>query len=61
MVSTASRVGTGNIVGIATAICLGGYGAVFWMWVIELTRRDLRNRITGEPDAEVPLPALGGN
>ncbi len=34
MVSTASRVGTGNIVGVSTAICLGGYGAVFWMWVI---------------------------
>ena len=34
MVSTASRVGTGNIVGISTAICSGGYGAVFWMWVI---------------------------
>lgn len=29
MVSTASRVGTGNIIGISTAICLGGYGAVF--------------------------------
>ena len=28
MVSTASRVGTGNIIGISTAICLGGYGAV---------------------------------
>ena len=34
MVSTASRVGTGNIVGVSTAICLGGFGAVFWMWVI---------------------------
>ncbi len=33
MVSTASRVGTGNIVGISTAICLGGYGAMFWMWL----------------------------
>ena len=33
MVSTASRVGTGNIVGVSTAICIGGYGAVFWMWV----------------------------
>ena len=33
MVSTASRVGTGNIAGISTAICLGGSGAVFWMWV----------------------------
>ncbi|WBW49804.1 alanine/glycine:cation symporter family protein [Peptoniphilus equinus] len=36
MVSTASRVGTGNIVGISNAICLGGYGAVFWMWLIAL-------------------------
>ena len=34
MVSTASRVGTGNIVGVSTAICLGGAGAVFWMWVM---------------------------
>lgn len=30
-------------------------GHVFWFWVIELMRRDLRNRITHEPDAEVPL------
>ena len=36
MVSTASRVGTGNIVGISTAICCGGAGAVFWMWIIAL-------------------------
>lgn len=36
MVSTASRVGTGNIVGVANAIAIGGYGAVFWMWVIAL-------------------------
>lgn len=36
MVSTASRVGTGNIVGVATALCLGGYSSVFWMWVIAL-------------------------
>lgn len=34
MVSTASRVGTGNVVGVANAICLGGEGAVFWMWLI---------------------------
>ncbi|MBQ7547812.1 MAG: alanine:cation symporter family protein [Clostridia bacterium] len=34
MVSTASRVGTGNIVGVATAICLGGPGACFWMWIM---------------------------
>ena len=33
MVSTASRVGTGNIIGVATAICAGGAGAVVWMWV----------------------------
>lgn len=36
MVSTASRVGTGNIIGVATAILLGGYGSVFWMWIIAL-------------------------
>ncbi len=36
MVSTASRVGTGNIVGVATALAGGGYGAVFWMWLIAL-------------------------
>ena len=34
MVSTASRVGTGNIVGVSTAICIGGPGAMFWMWLI---------------------------
>ncbi|MCI7812454.1 MAG: alanine/glycine:cation symporter family protein [Lachnospiraceae bacterium] len=34
MVSTASRVGTGNIVGVSTAICLGGPGACFWMWLM---------------------------
>ena len=33
MVSTASRVGSGNIIGVSTAICLGGAGAVFWMWL----------------------------
>ena len=36
MVSTASRVGTGNIIGVATALILGGFGSVFWMWVIAL-------------------------
>ena len=36
MVSTASRVGTGNIAGVATAIAVGGPGAVFWMWVMAL-------------------------
>ncbi len=34
MISTASRVGTGNIAGIATAIAAGGPGAVFWMWLM---------------------------
>lgn len=33
MVSTASRVGTGNIVGVSTALCLGGFGSMFWMWL----------------------------
>jgi alanine or glycine:cation symporter, AGCS family len=35
-VSLASRVGTGNLAGVATAISAGGPGAVFWMWVIAL-------------------------
>ena len=35
-ISTASRVGTGNIAGIAIAIVTGGPGAIFWMWLIAL-------------------------
>lgn len=35
-ISTASRVGTGNIIGIALAIGAGGPGAVFWMWVFAI-------------------------
>ena len=35
-VSLASRVGTGNLAGVATAIAVGGAGAVFWMWIIAL-------------------------
>ncbi len=35
-VSVASRVGTGNLAGVATAIAVGGPGAVFWMWVMAL-------------------------
>ncbi|GAE46159.1 sodium/alanine symporter family protein [Mesobacillus boroniphilus JCM 21738] len=35
-VSLASRVGTGNLAGVATAISAGGPGAVFWMWIIAL-------------------------
>lgn len=34
--SLASRVGTGNIAGVAIAITLGGPGAVFWMWLLAL-------------------------
>ena len=36
MVSTAACVGTGNIIGISTAICLGGPGAAFWMTVMAI-------------------------
>ena len=36
MISTASRVGTGNIIGVSVAICAGGPGAVFWMWLTAL-------------------------
>ncbi len=35
-VSVATRVGTGNMAGVATAIAIGGPGAVFWMWVTAL-------------------------
>ncbi len=35
-VGLACRVGTGNIVGVALALILGGPGAVFWMWVVAL-------------------------
>ena len=35
-VSLASRVGTGNLAGVATAIVIGGPGAIFWMWVMAL-------------------------
>lgn len=36
MVSTASRVGTGNIIGVSTAVVLGGPGAIFWMWLLAI-------------------------
>ena len=36
VVSLASRIGTGNLAGVATAIAIGGPGSVFWMWIIAL-------------------------
>ena len=36
MISTASRVGTGNIIGVSAAICVGGFGSVFWMWLFAI-------------------------
>ena len=35
-ISIASRVGTGNLAGVATAIAIGGTGSIFWMWIIAL-------------------------
>lgn len=35
-ISAASRIGTGNLAGVAIAITLGGPGAIFWMWVVAL-------------------------
>lgn len=35
-ISTASRVGTGNLTGVALAISIGGPGAVFWMWMVAI-------------------------
>ena len=37
MVSLASHIGTGNILGIATALIYGGAGSLFWMWVFAIT------------------------
>ena len=36
VVALASRIGTGNLAGVATAISIGGPGAVFWMWMLAL-------------------------
>ena len=36
LVSVGGRVGTGNMAGVATAICFGGPGAIFWMWIAAL-------------------------
>ncbi len=36
MIATASRVGTGNMAGVATAIVIGGPGATFWMWLMAI-------------------------
>ena len=35
--SLSGRVGTGNIAGVATAIAMGGPGAVFWMWTVHFS------------------------
>ena len=65
MVSTASRVGTGNIAGISTAICLGGPGAVFWIgsplfWEarLRLLRARLPRSTSAAPKTEVPTAGL---
>ena len=36
MTALSATIGTGNIAGVATAIALGGPGAVFWMWITAL-------------------------
>lgn len=36
MTSLSATIGTGNIAGVATAVALGGPGAIFWMWIIAL-------------------------
>lgn len=38
IVSTATRVGMGNLVGVVAAVSLGGAGAVFWMWITGIDR-----------------------
>ena len=45
IVSTATRVGMGNLVGVVAAISAGGAGAVFWMWVTALIGSSTARRI----------------
>ena len=55
MISTASRVGTGNIAGIATAIAAGGPGAVFWMHLSKVHwHRYIRQRMEKTSAAVLP-------
>ncbi len=71
----AATVGTGNIVGVATAISVGGPGALFWMWVtgllgmaskyseaflaVRFRHRDVRGEVTGGPQYYLK-DAVGG-
>lgn len=66
VMSLGSRVGTGNIAGVATAIALGGPGAVFWMWFaafvgsatsfVEITLTQIyKSKINGEYRGGVPF------
>ena len=45
MTSLAGAIGTGNIVGVATAIAIGGMGSMFWMWLSICRRSCWRRRI----------------
>ncbi len=72
----AATVGTGNIVGVATAISVGGPGALFWMWVtgllgmaskyaeaflaVRFRHRDVRGEVTGGPQYYL-ADAVGGH
>ena len=55
IISTATRVGMGNLVGVVAAISVGGAGAVFWMWVTALLGSPLR-RLPGRPCILYPSP-----
>ena len=71
----AATVGTGNIVGVATAISIGGPGALFWMWVtgllgmaskyseaflaVRFRHRDIKGEVTGGPQYYLK-DAIGG-
>ena len=57
-VSTASRVGVGNIAGVAIAIVTGGPGAVFWMWRRDLSRAHSRRYIRSRADMDFFMAAL---
>lgn len=58
IVSTATRVGMGNLVGVVAAVSAGGAGAVFWMWVTALLGLYLLCGIHTGPEVPAARPAL---
>ena len=56
-ISLSSRVGTGNLAGVASAIVMGGPGAVFWMWIMALLGA-ANGFVTFSSLALIPIPHI---